>query len=63
LAIGFGSKFLSWMNDAGFWVISRISGLTQGETLRSWTLLSSLIGVLGLVEVLIVSSIWPHLIF
>jgi gluconate:H+ symporter, GntP family len=63
LAIGFGSKFLSWMNDAGFWVISRISGLTQGETLRSWTILSSLIGVLGLVEVLIASSLWPHLIF
>jgi GntP family gluconate:H+ symporter len=63
LAIGFGSKFLSWMNDAGFWVISRISGLTQGETLRSWTLLSSLIGILGLIEVLVVSSLWPHLIF
>jgi len=63
LAIGFGSKFLSWMNDAGFWVISRVSGLTQGETLRSWTLLSSLIGILGLIEVLVASSIWPHLIF
>jgi GntP family gluconate:H+ symporter len=63
LAIGFGSKFLSWMNDAGFWVISRISGLTQGETLRSWTILSSLIGILGLIEVWAVSSIWPHLFF
>jgi hypothetical protein len=31
--------------------------------LRSWTLLSSLIGILGLIEVLVVSSIWPHLIF
>ena len=63
MSIGFGSKFLSWMNDAGFWVISRISGLTQGEALRSWTIMSSIMGVLGLIEVLIVSSIWPHLIF
>ncbi|HEX3728654.1 MAG TPA: hypothetical protein VHV47_02540 [Opitutaceae bacterium] len=59
-AIGFGSKFLSWMNDAGFWVISRVSGLTQGEALRSWTIMSSIMGVLGLIEVLIVSALWPH---
>ena len=62
-AIGFGSKFLSWMNDAGFWMISRVGGLTQGEALRSWTIMSSLMGVLGLIEVLIASSLWPHLIF
>ena len=31
LAIGFGSKFLAWMNDAGFWVICRLGGLTQEE--------------------------------
>ncbi len=59
-AIGFGSKFLSWMNDAGFWVISRISGLTQGEALRSWSIMSSVMGILGLIEVLILSTAWPH---
>jgi gluconate:H+ symporter, GntP family len=63
MAIGFGSKVLSWMNDAGFWMISRIGGLTQGEALRSWTIMSTVMGVLGLVEVLIVSSLWPQLIF
>jgi GntP family gluconate:H+ symporter len=63
IAIGFGSKFLSWMNDAGFWMISKVSGLTQEETLRSWTIFSSLIGLLGLAEVLAVSSVWPHLPF
>jgi len=61
MAIGFGSKFLSWMNDAGFWMISRVGGLTQGEALRSWTIMSSIMGILGLIEVLIVSSLWPHL--
>ncbi len=63
MAIGFGSKFLSWMNDAGFWMISRVGGLTQGEALRSWTIMSSIMGILGLIEVLAVSSVWPHLIF
>jgi GntP family gluconate:H+ symporter len=63
MAIGFGSKFLSWMNDAGFWMISRVGGLTQGEALRSWTIMSSIMGLLGLIEVLVVSTLWPHLIF
>lgn len=63
IAIGFGSKFLDWMNDAGFWVISRFSGLTQGELLKSWTILVSVVSILGLIEVLIVSSLFPHLPF
>jgi GntP family gluconate:H+ symporter len=63
LAIGFGSKFLAWMNDAGFWVIGRLGGLTQAETLRSWTILSSIISLLGLAEVLLVSHFFPTLSF
>ncbi len=63
LAIGFGSKCLLWMNDAGFWIVSRMSGLTQGEMLRSWSVVISLISVLGLIEVLIVSTLWPQLPF
>jgi gluconate:H+ symporter, GntP family len=63
LAIGFGSKFLDWMNDSGFWVISRFSGLTQVELLKSWTILVSVLSILGLVEVLIVSSLFPRLPF
>jgi len=61
LAIGFGSKCLPWMNDAGFWVVSRMSGLTQGEMLRSWSPVLSFISVLGLIEVLVASAIWPQL--
>jgi len=63
VAAGYGSKFLSWMNDAGFWVISRVSGLTQGEALRSWSILACGVSLVGLIEVLIVSTIWPHLPF
>jgi GntP family gluconate:H+ symporter len=61
--VGFGSKFLAWMNDAGFWVLCRLGGLTQGETLRSWTIVVSAVSLIGLIEVLIVSAIFPQLPF
>jgi GntP family gluconate:H+ symporter len=63
LAIGFGSKCLPWMNDAGFWVVSRMSGLTQGEMLRTWSPVLTLISLLGLIEVLVASMLWPQLPF
>jgi GntP family gluconate:H+ symporter len=63
LAIGFGSKCFPWMNDAGFWIVSRMSGLTQGEMLRTWSPVLTLISVLGLIELLIVSTLWPNLPF
>jgi GntP family gluconate:H+ symporter len=60
LAIGYGSKFLPWMNDAGFWLVTRVGGITVGEALRSWSILACIISLIGLAEVFIVSSLWPH---
>ena len=62
-SIGFGAMFCSWMNDSGFWVISRLGGLTESETLRSWTVLLSLISVLGLIQALVAAKLWPNLWF
>ncbi len=59
LAIGFGSITLSWMNDSGFWVVQRLSGFTEKETLRTWTVLLTAISVLGLIETLLFSKILP----
>jgi gluconate:H+ symporter, GntP family len=59
LAIGFGAMFCSWMNDSGFWVVGRLSGFTERETLATWTVLTTFISVLGLIQVWIVSSILP----
>ncbi len=59
LSIGYGGLFLSWMNDSGFWLYSRMSGMTEGETLKSWTVLLSLISLIGLVQVWIASSLFP----
>jgi gluconate:H+ symporter, GntP family len=63
IAIGYGATILSWMNDSGFWVFARLGGLTEGEALRSWTVLLTVISIVGLVQVLIVAAIWPNLWF
>jgi GntP family gluconate:H+ symporter len=63
LAVGYGATTLSWMNDSGFWVIGRLGGLTEGETLRSWTVLLTAISLAGLAVVLVASSLWPTLSF
>lgn len=59
IAIGCGSKPFSWMNDGGFWIISRLSGLREDQTLRTVSPMMALQGVAGLVLTIIVSSIWP----
>ncbi len=59
LAVGFGSIILSWMNDSGFWVVSRLSGFTEKETLKTWTILLSTISVLGLITTWLLSVILP----
>jgi gluconate:H+ symporter, GntP family len=63
LAVGYGATTLSWMNDSGFWVIGRLGGLTEGETLRTWTVLLTIISLVGLVQVLIAAALWPQLWF
>jgi GntP family gluconate:H+ symporter len=60
-AIAFGSQVGSWMNDSGFWIVCKLSGFTEKETLRTWSALLAFMGVIGLIEVLIVSAIVPNL--
>ena len=59
LAIGFGSITLSWMNDSGFWVVQRLSGFTEKETLKTWSLLLSAISLMGLAICLVGSYLMP----
>ncbi len=59
LAIGFGSKMLSWMNDSGFWTVNKLSGFTEKETLQSWTVIVSTISLTGLVLTLVCSTFFP----
>ena len=59
LSIGFGSLFIPWMNDSGFWVVARMSGFTEREALQSWTVLLGLLAIVGLLQVLLLSWIFP----
>lgn len=53
LALGFGSLVLSHLNDGGFWIVKDCLGLTVGQTLRTWTVVETIIGVVGLGLVLL----------
>lgn len=59
LAIGFGSFGGSWMNDSGFWVVSRLGGLTTRETLRSWSVLVTFVSLAGLTMTVVLSRLFP----
>jgi GntP family gluconate:H+ symporter len=59
LAIGFGATIFSWMNDSGFWVVGKLAGLTEKETLKSWTLISTVVAVVGLIATLTGAAILP----
>ena len=63
LAIGCGAKPFPWMNDSGFWVVGRLAGFTEGETLKTFSCIISLLGVIGIVVTLILANLWPNFIF
>jgi GntP family gluconate:H+ symporter len=59
IAIGFGGLIFSWMNDSGFWVVGRLSGFTEKQTLKTWTALLTFISVVGLFTTLLASKVLP----
>lgn len=57
IAIGAGSLMLSHVNDGGFWMFKEYFNLTIKETLSTWTVMETIVGVMGLIGVLILNSI------
>lgn len=57
LAIGAGSLFFSHVNDAGFWLVKEYFGLTVGETIKTWSLMETVISVMGLLLTLLLSFV------
>ena len=55
LAIGAGSLFFSHVNDAGFWLVKEYFGLTVGETIKSWSVMETVISVFGFALVMVAS--------
>ncbi|TDU74417.1 gluconate:H+ symporter [Streptomyces sp. KS 21] len=57
LAIGSGSLFFSHVNDAGFWLVKEYFGMTVGQTIKTWSVMETIISVVGLGFVLLLSLV------
>ncbi|MFI8899902.1 gluconate:H+ symporter [Streptomyces virginiae] len=57
LAIGTGSLFFSHVNDAGFWLVKEYFGRTVGQTVKTWSVMETVISVVGLGCVLLLSLV------
>jgi GntP family gluconate:H+ symporter len=57
LATGAGSLVLSHVNDAGFWLIKEFFGMTVPQTLKTWTVAETIIGVTGFVFTMVLASL------
>ena len=57
LATGAGSLVLSHVNDSGFWLIKEFFNMTVQQTLKTWTVAESIIGVAGLGFTLLLSLV------
>lgn len=53
LAIGSGSLMLSHVNDSGFWLYKEYFNLSVKDTLKTWTVMETTVGIMGLVGVLV----------
>lgn len=58
-AIGGGSLVGSWMNDSGFWIVVKLSGMTEEEGLKTWTPLLLVLGVTSLIVTIILVQVMP----
>jgi GntP family gluconate:H+ symporter len=58
-AIGFGAQCLNWMNDSGFWIFAKMGGLTEIETLKTWTVTVSTMAVTGLFVTVLFATLLP----
>jgi gluconate:H+ symporter, GntP family len=57
LAIGAGSLFFSHVNDAGFWLVKEYFGLSVGQTIKTWSIMETIISVVGLVFVVLIGLV------
>ena len=59
LAIACGSKLIPWMNDSGFWIVCKMSNLTEQEALKTFSPLLTIMGIVGLIVIMIAANLFP----
>lgn len=57
LAVGAGSLFFSHVNDAGFWLVKEYFGMSVGQTIKSWSIMETVLSVTGLILVLVLGLV------
>ncbi|HVF81853.1 MAG TPA: gluconate:H+ symporter [Flavisolibacter sp.] len=57
LSIGAGSLMCSHVNDSGFWMFKEYFGLSLADTFRSWTVMETIVGIMGLLGVLVLQTL------
>lgn len=57
LAVGAGSLFFSHVNDAGFWLVNQYFRISVGQTIKTWSLMETILSVTGLAVVLLLSLV------
>jgi gluconate transporter len=57
LSIGAGSLMCSHVNDTGFWMFKEYFGISVSDTFKTWTIMETIIGIMGLIGVLLL-NIW-----
>jgi len=58
-AIASGSLVGTWMNDSGFWLFSKMGGVTELDTLKSWTPVLAVVGVTSMVTTIVLALLVP----
>lgn len=57
LSIAAGATIMSHVNDSGFWLVNRYFGMSEKDTLRSWTVMATIVAVMGLVLAMALSFV------
>jgi Gnt-I system low-affinity gluconate transporter len=53
VAIASGASTFSHVNDSGFWLVSQYLGINEKQTYRSWTMMTTVLSLVGIVVVLL----------
>src|SRR5438067_13594 len=58
-AIASGSRVGTWMNDSGFWLFSKMGGVSELETFKSWTPVLASVGITSMVTTVVLGLLVP----
>ena len=57
IAIASGASIFSHVNDSGFWLVSQYLGMDETKTFKSWSIMTTILGVTGFLMVMLL-SLW-----